>query len=393
VNNLARTSRSIILICAALLLFVFSERIFAADPYTEAARELTAKIMASIGPLEDTGFTFKSIASLGAREVAAARQALQSELRAQGMRTAEDVQSPVKINVTLSENLQQYIWIAEIRRNQTCTIMMATQPRLPEAQSKEAALRMTLQAKPIYEQNDPILDVELLGDELLVLDPKRLALYQRQDDRWELERSAPLKNSIPFPRDIRGRLFDSGGTIQVHLPGFSCNGTIKPSLDLNCSQDDAPWPIGLGSMAPTFVKNYFVLENLPPFFSAAGVEDDGTDLLAISGIDGRTYLFDKTAGQVGTLDGLGNDIAAIDTGCETRRQIFASLLTDPLESGIIQAFEVLHRKAVSTSSTIEFPGPITALWTVSNQNAAIAVSRDLKTGRYAAFYLSISCSR
>jgi hypothetical protein len=393
VNNFARVSQNSILLGAALLLFAYSQRAFAADPYAEPARELTAKIMASIGPLEDTGFTFKSIASLGAREIAAARQSLLNELRAQGIRTAGDAQSPVKINITLSENFQQYIWIAEIRRDQACIIAMTTQQRLPEAQSKEAARRMTLQAKLIYEQTDPILDAELLGDELLVLDPRRVALYRRQDDQWEFERSAPLKNSIPFPRDIRGRLFDSGGAIQVHLPGLSCNGTINPSLDLNCLQDDAPWPIGLGSLTPTFAKNYFVLENLPPFFSAAGVEDDGMDLLAISGIDGRTYLFDKSAGQVGTLDGLGNDIAAINAGCETRRQIFASLLTDPLESGVIQAFEILHRKAVATSSAVEFPGPITALWPVSNQNAAIAVSRDMKTGRYAAFYLSISCSR
>jgi hypothetical protein len=393
VNSLVRVPQNAILICAALLLLVFHQRMFAADPYTEAARELAAKIMTSIGPLEDIGFTLKSIASLGEREVAAARQAIESALRAQGMRLAGNGQSAVKIQVTLSENFQEYIWIAEIRRDQTCNIAMTTQPRLPETQSKEAAIRMTLQAKPIFEQSDPILDVELLGDELLVLDPRRLSLYRRQNDRWELERSAPLKYSIPLPRDIRGRLFESGGTIQVHIPGLSCIGTIKPSFDLNCSQDDAPWPIGLGGMNPAFVKNYFVLENLPPFFSAASVEDDGTDLLAISGIDGRTYLYDKAAGQVGTMDGLGSDITAIDAGCETPRQIFASLLTDPLEHGIIQAFEVRHRKAVSTSSTIEFPGPITALWPVSIQNAAIAVSHDIKAGRYAAFYLSISCSR
>jgi hypothetical protein len=392
VNNLARIPRTIIVICAVLL-FSSPERIFGADPSIEAAHELAAKIMANIGPLQNAGITFKSIASLGARETAAARQALLSELRAQGLSAAGDVESPVKINVTLSENFQQYLWIAEIRRDQMCAIVMTARPRLPEALSKESALRMTLQAKLIYEQTDPILDVELLGDELLVLDPWRLALYRRQEDRWELERSAPLKNSSPFLRDIRGRLIDSGGTFQVRLPGLACNGTIRPSLDLNCSQSDAPWPLGLGSIAPTFEKNYFVLENLPPFFSAASVEDEGADLLAISGIDGRTYLFEKSAGQVGTLDGLGSDTAAVDPGCETHRQIFASLSTDPLESGIIQAFEILHRKAIATSSTIEFPGPITALWPVSNKNAAIAVSRDLKTGRYAAFYLSISCSR
>jgi hypothetical protein len=393
VNNLARAIQNSILICAALLWLAFPQRLAAADPYAEAARDLAAKIMVGAGPLEEIGITFKSIASLGEREAAAARQALESALRTQGIKPVGNAQAQVKINVTLSENFRQYIWIAEIRRDQACNVVMATQPRMPETQSKESALRMTLQAKLLYEQNDPILDAELLGEELLILDSRHLSLYRRQNDHWELEGSASLKNANPFPRDIRGRLLDTGGAIQVYLPGMSCNGTIKPALDLNCSQDDAPWPIGLGSTNPAFVKNYFMMENLPPFFSAASLQDDGTDLLAITGINGRAYLYDRTAGQVGALDGFGSDMAAVDTGCESRRQILASLLTDPQEPGVIQAYEILHRRAVATSSTIELPGPITALWPVSNQNAAIAVSRDMKTGRYAAFHLTVSCNR
>jgi hypothetical protein len=391
VNYITRTFQYTFLY-AALILLTVPERIQAADPYAEAARELTGKIMASVGPLEDAAVAFRSLASLGARETAAARRAIENEMRAQHIR--EDSQSTVKINVTLSENLQQYIWIAEIRKDQGAVIVMTTRPRMAETPPTDSSLRATIQAKFLIEQNDPILDVMLLGDELLALDPQHVKHYRNNNDRWELERSAPLKNLNPFTRDIRGRLSRSNDALQVHLPGLSCAGKIKPSLDLICSQE-TPWPIVFGGKTPTYVKNYFVLENLPSFFSAASMEDDGTELLAIAGIDGRTYLFDKDLSPAGTLDGWGSDIAAIDAGCGPQRQILVALPTDPMERGAIQAYEIQRRKAVAASSIVEFPGPITALWPVSNQNnqnGAIAVSRDIKSGRYAAFFLSISCS-
>jgi hypothetical protein len=391
VNYFARTLNIIILIGAALIWAAFPASIFAADSYAEAARELTGKIVTSMGSSEEVGFTFQSLASLGGKEAAAARRAIETELKAKGLRLAEDSQSMVKIRVTLSESFQQYIWIAEIRKDQSYNVVITTQPRMPETPPKDAALRMAIQAKLIYEQNDPILDARLMGDELLILDPRRLSLYQHKNDQWELVSSAPIKNVKPL-RDIRGRLSNSGDSVQAYLPGQSCSGTTKPSLTLNCSQE-SPWPLGLSGMTPTSDKNYFILEGLPAFFTAAGVEDDGTDLLAIAGTDGRAFLFDKAASQVGTLEGWGSDIASINASCATRRQILAALATDPLERGVIQAFEIQHRKAVAVSSTVEFPGPITALWPVPDQNAAITVSRDIKTGRYEAFYLSISCSR
>jgi hypothetical protein len=393
VNNYSRAFQNIVLIGAALLLSCLPERICAADPYAEAARELAGKIMNSLVPSEEIGFTFQSLASLATKEVATARQAIENELHTRGVKFAKDSPSRTKINITLSESIQQYLWIAEIRRDPGYQVVMTAQARVPESPSKDVALRMAIQSRLLYEQNDPILDVKLLGDEMLVLDQKRLALFRRQNDQWALESSATVKCPHSFPRDVRGRLSELGDAIQVHLPGLSCSATIKPALDLNCSQDETPWPLGLGSVTPAFSKNYFTQENLPAFFSAASVEDDGAELLVLAAIDGRTYLFDRTADQAGVIDGWGSDMAAVEAGCGARRQIFATLLTDPLERGAIQAFEIAHRKAVATSSTVEFPGPITALWPVSNRSATIAVSRNIKTGLYAAFHLSIACNR
>jgi hypothetical protein len=387
VNNLAQHLRKIILICATL--FVFSDRTIAADPYTEAAHELAEKIMKNVGPLKDVGFTFQVRSSLGAKESIVARKALESELRGRGVRLAKNPKSAVTIKVTLSENLQQYVWIAEIQQAQTSSLSMTTQPRQQEP-SLEEGLRMTIQAKLLFEQNDPMLDVRWQNDELLVLEPQRLALYRRKNGLWELDSSIPLK-AYPFPRDIRGKLSYDGDAIQVHIPGLSCSGTLRPSFTLNCSQEES-WAIRFGGLTPKYQRNYFILENLPPFFSATNVADDEVDLMAIASLDGRTYLFEKSATQAGVIDSWGGDITSIDAGCGPRRQILAALAKDPLERGAIQAFEIVHRKAVAVSSIVEFPGPVTALWPVQAQDAAIAVTRDLKTGKYAAYHLSISCS-
>ncbi len=372
---------------------IFAEPIFAADPYAEATKEVAEKIVKCIGRLENVEFTFQARTSLGAKEVSAARQSLESELHARGMRLANTSQPDISINVTLSENINQLIWIAQIRQPQNSSLLMTTQPRPQPPPLQEAALRMAIQVKLLYEQKDPVLDVKWQEDELLILDPQRLALYHRKNDSWELESSTPLKPPYPFPRDIRGRLFTEGETLQVHVPFLSCKGATKPSLTLVCSQDETPWPIGLGVRTPKYQNNYFVLENLPPFYSVANVVDDETELLALAGIDGQTYLFGKAANQVGIFDSWGDDFGAIDAGCGARRPILVALAQDPPEREAIQAFEIVHRKPVAVSSAVEFPGPVTALWSVPGQNSAIAIAYNLKTGNYAAYHLSISCSR
>jgi hypothetical protein len=382
-----------------LLSYVFPERIVAADSYAitayvNAARKLADKIMPTIDPSNGVEFSFQSITFPGTKEVAGARQAIENELRSRGLKFSKDSQPKTKLNITLSESFQQFIWIAEIRCGQKYDLVMTTQSRMPDAPAKGAAIQMTIQKKLIFEQVDPILDIKLFGDELLVLGPQQLDLYHRQNDRWELKNSSLYwKNPHPFPRDTRGQLFDSGDDIQVRRPGLLCSVRVMPTYSFNCSEVETPWTPDFGGIAPVLSKNYFVQENMPAFFSAAPIEDDGLELLAIAGIDGRTYLFDKSSNKTGTIDGWSSDIVTIDSGCGTRRQILATLPTDPLEQGVIQAFEIVHQKAIAVSSADELPGPITALWPKPSQKAAIAVSRDIKTGRYAAYYLSISCSR
>ena len=47
--------------------------------------------------------------------------------------------------------------------------------------------------------------------------------------------------------------------------------------------------------------------------------------------------------------------------------------------------------AAAATAPIEFSGPITALWTARDGKIATAVSKNLSTGKYEAFTISVTC--
>jgi len=119
VNHRAHVFKKCLAIAAVLLAPFFCGRVFAVDPFAGAVRELAGKILAIVGTQESVGFRFQSLTSLGTKETSAARQALETELRAKGLRIAADPKAAMKVKVTLSENLLQYLWIAEIQRDKS----------------------------------------------------------------------------------------------------------------------------------------------------------------------------------------------------------------------------------------------------------------------------------
>ena len=60
----------------------------------------------------------------------------------------------------------------------------------------------------------------------------------------------------------------------------------------------------------------------------------------------------------------------------------------------MQAFEIVERQAVAVGAPVEFLGPVMEMheW-ADGTGSAVVISRNLKTGRYAAFTLTVSGSR
>jgi hypothetical protein len=192
----------------------------------------------------------------------------------------------------------------------------------------------------------------------------------------------------------------------VFLPGAKCAGATEGALVAECHASDEPWPLDGGG--PEDARAYFVpdrnffdgslkLESgieikLTPFFSAAPIPEKGRTLRLVAGVDGRAHLFDGKPEPIATIEGWGNDIVGLKTGCGGGWQVLATRGGGLAQTDAIQAFEIQEKNAVAVSAPTEFPGPVTALWPASNGNTAAAVTRDLKSGNYEAFTLSISCS-
>ena len=113
----------------------------------------------------------------------------------------------------------------------------------------------------------------------------------------------------------------------------------------------------------------------------------------MAGVDGRTYLYNATFGAVGSWTGWGSDVAGIESECGARSQVLATKMGDSTVADGVQAYEILDGTPQLVGDSAAFPGPVTALWPGPEHDVAFAVSRDLKSGRYAAFRLAITCGR
>lgn len=360
------------------MLFPLIALLAMAPPAEDSSRELARKIAAALEPREAVAMTVRNASSLAPADVATVRRALESALRGAGFTLAAE--APASVTVTLSENAQGLVWIAEVRRAEKREVVMIAPARGPE---REAKTQMSLERQLIVEQPGAILDAAALDGALLVLEPEEIVLHRRQGARWERRQALALPARV-WPRDLRGRLTLAGGAFEAFLPGVACRGKFEPELTGECAESDAAWPGG----APLAKgRNYF--EAAPaPYYSAARL---GETTLA-AGLDGRTYVYDAAMQPVGSFAGWGSEIMAIETGCGGGRQALATRPAGAGEADALQAFELTGAQSSAASAPIEFAGPLVALWP-AGPAAAVAVARDAKTGSYAAYRISASCSR
>ena len=393
--------------------------------WSESVRELAEKVVALVDSHSNASLAFKNSSSLEAGSVAAIAREFSTELRRQGIRLMNSEPAHAKIQVTLSENVQGFVWVAAVvpmgegAREPGVAIVAVARPASAQASSRSTS-QVILKTK-IWEQEEPILDAEFLdtgGDAapvLLVLDPSKVSMLRMQASSWTPADSAPLSHAQPWPRDPRGRLaVQLGHSFEVYVPGVKCDGTARSTLSVNCHETDQAnqgWPLpapGEGQNEPavraTFGtgRNFFdggLTPNaeegrkVPPFLSAASLPNNGNASWLLAGLDGRARLYDKTSAPLATFEGWGSDLASIKTSCSGGWQVLVSGPHEYTDRDTVRAFEITNREAVAVSPPVEFAGPITALWSGSSGSSATAVSRNLETGHYEAFTLSISCGQ
>jgi len=398
-------SRQACFACFAFLVLV-SARPAPAENWSSAEQQLATKIVSVTGP--GTAFIdFVNRSSLTRAQADDIRRGLLTLLANRGVNFTNVEQAAANIKVTFSEDLQNYVWVAEIHQSSNeCAVVMTSLPRLETQLTAHDSPALVIRKTLLWSQADRILDVAFIDGSpahMAVLDASGVNMYKLQDNRWQPEQSLPVTHSRSWPRDLRGRLvLRKDHLFDAFLPGLFCSSTAKPPLALTCYQSDDPWPLGTDQFALnaffTPARNYFTgalapgvgkQTTVPASYSAAPVPRDKYVLWLFASVDGPVYLIDGiTAQRAGKL-GWGSDIASLRSNCASGWQILATGGgSGPNDS--IRAYEFLDREPVGMSQPVEFDGTVSALWTESNGTNSVAVVQN--AARYEAFRLSIDCS-
>jgi hypothetical protein len=380
-----------------------------ASDWASAEQELARKIVAATGP-GAVSVDLINRSSLSKKDSDEISRGLRAQLEGLGARTVPPEQAAATISISLSENLQSYVWVAEIHQGAgELSVAMVSTPRSDSPGFVREPAPLTIRRTPIWAQEQPILDLVVLEEasgpsHIAVLDPEKVALYRLTEGRWHPEESLPIVHSLPWPRDMRGRLIPRQDHLfDIYLPGLLCRSASATPFSLVCRPSDDPWPLSeqfsLGGFYAT-TRNFFTGVLSPgigkqtstaKFYSAAPLPRPTYTLWIFAGTDGTVRLLDGVTEQTARLN-WGSDLVSVKTSCGSGWQVLATRPGD--NSGdSVRAYEFPDRDPVAASATLEFSGGITALWTEAKGGSAIAVSRNSETGNYEAFRLAVACGQ
>jgi hypothetical protein len=388
-----------------VLLFVLN---LSATNWHDAEEQLARKIAAVTGP-SAMALDVTNRSTLAQTEVDEIRRGLQSDLAATGVHLVSQEEAAVSVQVTLSENLQNYVWAAEIHQGENqSSIVMASLPRDSAPSSESPVGAVVIRKTLLWTSDEPILDAAVISDNpahMLILEPEHVELYKFQDNRWQVEQTLAISHQHQWPRDLRGRLvLRKDHLFDAYLPGVFCRSGGSGTSSLNCYETDDPWPLapqfGLSAFfAPN--RNFFTgalspgigtQTSIRPFYSAAPLPRDKYTLWVLASVDGQVELMDGITDQTVAKLGWGSDLAAVRSACGTGWQILATSNGDGTND-FVEAFEIADREPGAVSQPTQFAGNITALWTDPGGAGAIAVSHDSGMAKYEAYHLNISCGQ
>ena len=426
-----RLFRQAIYACFALLfLFPLSHTAAAAD-WGTTEQQLAKKIVAVTGP-GTVSLTVENRSSLGRRDSEVVQNGLRSVLEQSGIHFVKSDQAAASIALTLSENESSYVWVAEIHQGAgESAVVMVSVPRSGRSLSGYESMPVALRKLSLWTQEGKILDLAVLEENpipsrIAVLGAEDISVYRAaQNGKWQLEQALQISHNGAWPLDVRGRLVPTPDhNLSGYLPGAICrvNLTATP-LSIACHASDDPWPISTTTTSPTVfpsagsnpatggpvaplagffapTRNYFTgvlspavgkFSTVSKFYTAAFVPREKYTLWLFASADGRVHLIDGMNDQPSGFS-WGSDIAAVRTTCGAGAQVLATTAGDQAQDSI-RAYEFPDRDPVAVSTAVDFPGPVSALWTESRGDSAIAIARNRDTGSYEAFRLSLGCGQ
>jgi hypothetical protein len=376
--------------------------------WNDGVKTLAEKIAAAVKPSRAISLEINNISSLGAADVEGIRAALEKELADRGLRVGS---GGAGVEVTLSENVKGYVWVAEAGKD---TQRLAGLVQVGKVRDLLSRLVPTpvIQRRIVWRDDNRVLDFEAHDSLLGAIEISHRTLWSETGiqsyslgfDKEIRKDKEELIPKFPRQRDVRGLLSDrKGENLRAYFGYVQCIDSYQLVCAENSSQE---WPIGINVEA-RFVgnRNYFDGINRAPgkkwpeFFSLADYKwiTDGGELWIQTEMDGKSRAYNNDNDNfkpLATFSGWGDDIASIDLPCGPVWEVLVSGTGDWTEPDHLQVYQIdEHYSAQPAGEPLSFPGPILAMWPSEDGKGARVVSKNLQTGMYEASIVTITCSK
>ncbi len=377
----------------------------APGPWELPATNLAEQVAEILGPGQ-ARLTIRNLSTISTDEIPVIRRLLEQDLKARGV-LASGAESANAVRVTLSENVRERLWIAEVVEGaETRVAMVQVEPGT--AQPAQTASGLTLRRQAVLTTSDGILALLEVRDNLIAVLPEEIIVYGRVGSGWHEQKRLATGVKKPQARDPHAviALAHDGDGFTAFLAGRVCTSNYQVAQPeggwaVHCTESDDPWLISESVPVPGAAindvathpvqlkafynasRNYFTgmvvpaqSVDLPPFYSAALVpRSDGVGWL-IGGIDGRVQLVENgTIKQVAGARDWGSDFAVLYSGCGSGTQIVASG-SGMAASDSLRAFELPALEAVPASTPLATDGRVTALWTAPDGKSVFVVVHE-----------------
>jgi hypothetical protein len=406
----------LVLVILLLLLFLAVPGVSWADSLEDAARNLARKIVAALPAQQGVAVEFENLSTLTVAQATQVRRAIESELAKQGNLPIAVSSASEAVHVRVSENIGEYLLVAQIPRDPTVTVMVSL-PKLELPGTPQVSPGISIQREIVFEQTGPILDFAVIprpGNRLAlaVLEPEAISFRERVGDQWGQESASTFPRHKIWPRDLRGWIRVERDHTEIFLPGlYAESGLGSDSLWI---RNWGTWRgrLTARSAGPDWTDFGHLIENRnyfggnewsetpsstnSQFFSIANLAEMGSGAYAgwmKTNLDGLARLFDSKGEVRAAIEGWGSEIAGVTSQCGRRRQILATRPGDWTVPDAVQAYEIVEEQAVAVGPPLAFSGPVMALWTAEEESSVRAVVRNLKTGHYEAYRLTITCGK
>jgi hypothetical protein len=334
----------------------------------EAVREVARNVLA---PGEAPHVTERSLAPEFASETARARTLLERALRRPALRDPRIVE----VVVTATENIIGPLLVVQIQKGDERFVETAAYISQPAPRAPRPSLVLSL----LWQQQEPILDLALADDWMLVLSPAAIERLKRVNRKWEEADSVSIEMLTPS-RDPRGRLLISEDTVTAFFSDRTCAGKWTPTLQLSCTQTPTNFQAEGEQLHFSPGENTLETANGEKVYSIARADD----LRLVASIDGKIH--GARGQQAFVLSDWGSDITSLAARCATNPMLLSS---SSAAAESLTAYEITGTNARRVSDPLPMQGSVTALWPASG--GALAVVHEKATGQYAAYLVSLDC--